>query len=246
MVIDATERSDFDAALWGYDAWNEPTHSTLWTSHWGQSLDKYSAWSSALATVLCPKTNHVMCIGSGGAVFGWSSAAFKKVSDNGWDVAQWHYYASAQDEYLVTDPLAWASASDMPLFVGEIANNAQYPHSRWIWYESMFKAKGGEALCSMTLRGTTSYPFTGTIPSDASIPPTRYDSGGAGSASGSGDVDELNDTLASIPPELIALIGGGLALSGLFIAGKYELLRLIAGVLLMALAAYQVGMFGGI
>jgi hypothetical protein len=108
-------------------------------------------------------------------------------------------------------------------------------------------ANGGEALCHMTIRGTEGYPFAGTIPADEDAAPgtsdgTKY-GGGGGASTGAGELEaDLNDALGSVPAWMTLFSGIGLALSGLFIAGRYDTLRLGAGIVLLLIAAYQ-GMY---
>ena len=171
-VITTVDDMDNASALFAFDAWNEPDHNSINTNYWGGDQEEFLDWAQYLANDLTPLTTKLVDLGTAGVadLWDWNFESFYNCTGgNGFDICHWHYYASAEDDYLVTDPLGWNASVYKPLFVGEVANNSGDLH-RWTWYEETFFANGGMALCHMVLDGTDDYPFTGEIPPHEPIP----------------------------------------------------------------------------
>ena len=92
----------------------------------------------------------------------WSQEDFDLCSGKtGFEIAHRHYYASAEDPALFTEPEQWAENSGVPLFWGELADNSVYPLTRYSFAEEEIWNAGGQAITSMVLTGTEGYPYTG-------------------------------------------------------------------------------------
>lgn len=159
-VMAHLESSD---AIFSFDVWNEPDCDTVNTQYWHGDTHAFHVWASQVANDTTPLSTHLveMGVGAGGYLCGHNEADFDAVTgDVGFDLCHCHVYGWAEDEYLITDRLSWAEDAGKPLHVGELANNSVYPLVRWGWWESTFADDGGQAFCSMVVRGTPGYPLS--------------------------------------------------------------------------------------
>jgi len=168
--IQHLDASPYTNAIFAYDVYNEPDCSPFWA----HNQIKFGTWARVIANDTRVLTTHIVDMGVCGGGdpagnFGWGFASFYNYTGGtGFDICHRHYYASAEDNYLVDDPLDWSISCGKPLLVGEVAKNymnGNYGFWRWTWYESRFKYYGGQALCTMVLTGgTTGYPYSGDYP----------------------------------------------------------------------------------
>ena len=176
-VISNVDAMNSTAALFSYDVWNEPDHLSVNKAYWAGDQLMFRRWAEGVSSDICPLTEHIVEMGTGGytGLGGlwptWSFSSFLNITGlTGFDVCHLHFYASAQADYLVTDPLNWSAAVGKPLHWGELARNDVYPLQRWSWFESKLAESGADAWCNMVLRGMEGYPFTGSIPEDLELP----------------------------------------------------------------------------
>ncbi len=165
---DVMEELEDENAIAMYDLWNEPDHdwqsANYWNSHSGKT--GFHNWATAVADDTDSASTHPRTMGVGGlgSMFGWGQSDFDLATgDVPFEIAHRHYYASAQDTYLFTDPEGWAYNAGKPLYWGELAKNDVYPLVRWTWAENTIMAAGGQAIAPMVLTGTAGYPYTGGL-----------------------------------------------------------------------------------
>lgn len=176
-VMAITDSCEESSALFSYDCWNEPDHLSVNAAHWHGDQLRFRSWAQAVSSDLCPLTEAMVEMGTGGYTGQgglwetWGLSSFLNITGlTGFDACHLHYYASVEDEYLVSDPLNWSAYVGKPLHWGELARNDVYPLQRWTWFEERLMELGADAWCNMVLRGTPGYPFTSTIPADEEPP----------------------------------------------------------------------------
>lgn len=151
-----------------YDMFNEPDHNNCNTNYWNGNKQAFSDWASAVAADTSGTTTHPRTMGVAGLgnLFGWSKEDFGLSTGNvGFEIAHRHYYASAKDSSLFSQPEEWANSYGLPLLWGELADNSVYPLIRHTFGEEAIWSAGGQAITSMVLTGTAGYPYTGgTLP----------------------------------------------------------------------------------
>lgn len=174
------DASPYTNAIFAYDVNNEPDGS----SYWAHDQVKFRTWARVIANDTTPLTTHIVDMGVGGGGdlagnFGWGLASFQNSTGlTGFDICHHHAYFSAEDDYLVRDPLHWSTVHcGKPYFQGEIGKS-YYSTSlgwvlvRWPWWEAKFLYYGGMAYCTMVLTGGTSgYPYSGDYPIGQQSPP---------------------------------------------------------------------------
>lgn len=147
-----------------YDMFNEPDHNNCNTNYWNGNKQAFSDWASAVAADTSGTTTHPRTMGVAGLgnLFGWSKEDFGLSTGNvGFEIAHRHYYASAKDSSLFSQPEEWANSYGLPLLWGELADNSVYPLIRHTFGEEAIWSAGGQAITSMVLTGTDGYPYTG-------------------------------------------------------------------------------------
>ena len=148
-----------------YDLFNEPDHNNCNANYWHGNKQAFSTWASAVADDTDGASTHprTMGVAGYGDLFNsWSQEDFDLCSGKtGFEIAHRHYYASAEDPALFTEPEQWAENSGVPLFWGELADNSVYPLTRYSFAEEEIWNAGGQAITSMVLTGTEGYPYTG-------------------------------------------------------------------------------------
>ena len=151
-----------------YDLFNEPDHNNCNANYWHGNKQAFSTWASAVAADTDGASTHPRTMGVAGLgnLFGWSKEDFGLSTGNvGFEIAHRHYYASAKDSSLFSQPEEWADAYGIPLLWGELADNSVYPLIRHTFGEQAIWNAGGQAITSMVLTGTEGYPYTGgTLP----------------------------------------------------------------------------------
>jgi len=147
-----------------YDLFNEPDHNYVNAAYWKGDKLAFNAWAVALAEATEGASTHPRTLGVAGYcdLFGWGQEDFDLATGKtGFEVAHRHFYASAQDANLYTEPEEWADADGIPLYWGELAHNGAYPLTRFDFAEQAIYAAGGQAITSMVLTGTDGYPYKG-------------------------------------------------------------------------------------
>lgn len=169
-------------ALFAWDVYNEPDHDYAYYGHWQANGDMagFHSWASNVSADLCPLTDTIVDMGTGGGVMAhWTEASWDLLTgETGFDIQHIHVYASAEDDYLVEDRLTWAMGAGKPLLIGELGRNDVYPIVRWDWFETMLLATADPkqtAWCTLSLRGTDGYPYYGDVPSPETPTPTIPD-----------------------------------------------------------------------
>ena len=151
-----------------YDMFNEPDHNNCDANYWHGNKQAFSNWASSVAEDTRDSSTHPRTMGVAGLgnLFGWSKEDFGLSTGNvGFEIAHRHYYASAKDSSLFSQPEGWADSYGLPLLWGELADNSVYPLIRHIFGEEAIWDAGGQAITSMVLTGTEGYPYTGgTLP----------------------------------------------------------------------------------
>jgi len=148
-------------ALFSIDCWNEPDSNPANTHAWNNDIDLFNSWAKSISGNITPMTNNIIDMGTAtlGNLFHWGESNFNlSTGTTGFDTVHRHYYASANDSYLVTDPIKWANDANKPYIIGELGYNKNYPEIRWIWYENQAISHGVQVIISLTLRGTNGYP----------------------------------------------------------------------------------------
>jgi len=167
-------------AILAFDVWNEPDHIKVAKSYWGSDQLKFKRWASNLSADIRPMTFHLVDMGVGGtpgySLWGWDYGSFlNSTGDTGFSLCHRHYYASAQDDYLLDAPHGWSERVGKPLIWGELANNFRYPLERWPFAEHKISANE-DTYCTMVLRGTYNYPYAGNYPvGEQTKPPSERD-----------------------------------------------------------------------
>jgi hypothetical protein len=164
------DASIYTSAIFSYDVWNEPDHSSVVKGYWHTNKALFHAWASRVANDTTVMSTHIVEMGTawlGNGLYGWTQADFNSATGTtGFDVCEYHYYASVggtSNNYLITQPVGWANAVNKPVMVSEVANNSGSLH-RYTWWETTFKANVGGAFCAMVMTGTSGYPYTGPYP----------------------------------------------------------------------------------
>ena len=160
-----TYLDDENIVAW-YDLFNEPDHNGVNEAYWHGDKVKFNTWARALASATAGASTHPRTLGVAGYsnLFGWSQSDFDlSTGKTGFEIAHRHYYASANDPKVFTEPEQWADNDNMPLYWGELANNGEYPLSRYTYGEKTIYANGGQAITSMVLTGTSDYPYKGGV-----------------------------------------------------------------------------------
>ena len=151
-----------------YDMFNEPDHNNCDANYWHGNKQAFSSWASSVAEDTKNSSTHPRTMGVAGLgnLFGWSKEDFGlSTGDVGFEIAHRHYYASAKDSSLFSQPEGWADSYGLPLLWGELADNSVYPLIRHTFGEEAIGNAGGQAITSMVLTGTEGYPYTGgTLP----------------------------------------------------------------------------------
>ncbi len=151
-----------------YDMFNEPDHNNCDANYWHGNKQAFSNWASSVAEDTKDSSTHPRTMGVAGLgnLFGWSKEDFGLSTGNvGFEIAHRHYYASAKDSSLFSQPEGWADSYGLPLLWGELADNSVYPLIRHTFGEEAIWDAGGQAITSMVLTGTEGYPYTGgTLP----------------------------------------------------------------------------------
>jgi len=167
------DASPYTNTIFSYDVWNEPDHDRVNTAYWHDNEIAFRTWARVIANDTTPMSTHIVEMGivGQGSLFHWGFADFYNSTGSiGFDVCDRHYYASAEDAYLVSDPIEWADDCGKPLVWSELANNSGYLH-RWSWFETKLVTYGSQAWCNMVLTGTSGYPYTGEYPIEPTGPP---------------------------------------------------------------------------
>ena len=170
-----------------YDMFNEPDHNNCNANYWHGDKQAFSNWASAVAEYTSGSSTHPRTMGVAGlgTLFEWSRDDFGlSTGDVGFEIAHRHYYASAKDSSLFSQPEAWADHYGLPLLWGELADNSVYPLIRHTYGEEAIWNAGGQAITSMVLTGTDGYPYTGGTLPDPDEP-----------AYGNNNNNEENDTI---------------------------------------------------
>ncbi|AGN27001.1 hypothetical protein MMINT_17090 [Candidatus Methanomassiliicoccus intestinalis Issoire-Mx1] len=170
-----------------YDMFNEPDHNNCNANYWHGDKQAFSNWASAVAEDTSGSSTHPRTMGVAGlgTLFEWSRDDFGlSTGDVGFEIAHRHYYASAKDSSLFSQPEAWADHYGLPLLWGELADNSVYPLIRHTYGEEAIWNAGGQAITSMVLTGTDGYPYTGGTLPDPDEP-----------AYGNNNNNEENDTI---------------------------------------------------
>jgi len=178
-TIQHLDASPYTNAIFAYDLYNEPDASLFWA----HNQVKFRTWARVIANDTTILTDHIvdMGVGCGGDFagnFGWGLASFQNATGwTGFDICHRHDYGSAEDDYLVRDPLHWSMVHcGKPLLTGEIGKSyyadGRWHLERWPWWETRYKYYGGQAHCSMVLLGTIGYPYSGDYPIGQTAPPT--------------------------------------------------------------------------
>lgn len=167
-ATDVMEELEEEDSIAMYDLFNEPDHDWQYSNYWNTHGDEagFQTWASKVANDTDSVSTHPRTMGVGGlgGFFEWGYEDFMKCTGSpGFEIAHRHYYASAQDTYLFTDPEAWSYNAGKPLYWGELAKNDVYPLVRWTWAENTIMAAGGQAIAPMVLTGTSGYPYTGGL-----------------------------------------------------------------------------------
>ena len=148
-----------------YDLFNEPDHNNCNMYYWHDNKNAFFDWACSVAEDTSEASSHPRTLGVAGygELFdAWSQEDFDLCSGKtGFEIAHRHYYASAEDPTLFSDPENWAEASGVPLFWGELADNSVYPLIRHTYGEEAIWNAGGQAITSMVLTGTEGYPYEG-------------------------------------------------------------------------------------
>ena len=156
------------SSLGWYDLFNEPDHDKVNQNYWHNDKAAFNTWARAVAVGTINVTAHprTMGVAGFGTMFGWGQEDFNLATGNtGFEIAHRHYYGSSSDKYLFSEPEQWARNCGVPLFWGELANNADYPLERWTFGEQAIFESGGQAVTAMVLNGTPEYPYMGsTLP----------------------------------------------------------------------------------
>ena len=151
-----------------YDMFNEPDHNNCNTNYWQGNKQAFSNWASSVAEDTKNISTHPRTMGVAGlgTLFGWSKEDFALATGEvGFEIAHRHYYASARDTNLFSEPEEWSRSYGLPLLWGELADNSVYPLIRHTHGEQAIWNAGGQAITSMVLTGTSGYPYTGgTLP----------------------------------------------------------------------------------
>ncbi|TQS81021.1 hypothetical protein A3207_06760 [Candidatus Methanomassiliicoccus intestinalis] len=166
---------------------NEPDHNNCNANYWHGDKQAFSNWASAVAEDTSGSSTHPRTMGVAGlgTLFEWSRDDFGlSTGDVGFEIAHRHYYASAKDSSLFSQPEAWADHYGLPLLWGELADNSVYPLIRHTYGEEAIWNAGGQAITSMVLTGTDGYPYTGGTLPDPDEP-----------AYGNNNNNEENDTI---------------------------------------------------
>ena len=156
-----------------YDMFNEPDHNNCNANYWHGDKQAFSNWASAVAEDTSGSSTHPRTMGVAGlgTLFEWSRDDFGlSTGDVGFEIAHRHYYASAKDSSLFSQPEAWADHYGLPLLWGELADNSVYPLIRHTYGEEAIWNAGGQAITSMVLTGTDGYPYTGGTLTDPDEP----------------------------------------------------------------------------
>ncbi len=186
----ARYNNDPRIAMW--DLWNEPDvwNNAYWTSIGG--ILGFRNWASTYIADVKPwGSNHLMNMGIGGFTlfpgipsFGWQYYFYMN-DIPGLDVGSNHYYATAQDQYLIDWPTAWHAGLNKPNFEGEFGYNAAsnlLGYGYWPWYAQQSRASGWAAIATMVFLNDgvgpyADYPYTGALPAypsgNSTSPPTR-------------------------------------------------------------------------
>ena len=171
-----------------YDMFNEPDHNNCNANYWHGDKQAFSNWASAVAEDTSGSSTHPRTLGVAGygdLFSSWSQEDFDlSTGDVGFEIAHRHYYASAKDSSLFSQPEAWADHYGLPLLWGELADNSVYPLIRHTYGEEAIWNAGGQAITSMVLTGTDGYPYTGGTLPDPDEP-----------AYGNNNNNEENDTI---------------------------------------------------
>ncbi len=171
-----------------YDMFNEPDHNNCNANYWHGDKQAFSNWASAVAEDTNNVSTHPRTLGVAGygdLFSSWSQEDFDlSTGDVGFEIAHRHYYASAKDSSLFSQPEAWADHYGLPLLWGELADNSVYPLIRHTYGEEAIWNAGGQAITSMVLTGTDGYPYTGGTLPDPDEP-----------AYGNNNNNEENDTI---------------------------------------------------
>ena len=155
-----------------YDMFNEPDHNNCNANYWHGDKQAFSNWASAVAEDTSGSSTHPRTMGVAGlgTLFEWSRDDFGlSTGDVGFEIAHRHYYASAKDSSLFSQPEAWADHYGLPLLWGELADNSVYPLIRHTYGEEAIWNAGGQAITSMVLTGTDGYPYAGDTIESASV-----------------------------------------------------------------------------
>jgi hypothetical protein len=248
QVINCTENSTHHQAIFAFDAWNEPDHDQINAGYWLDDELLFRGWAENISSRLCPITTHIVDMGVAGqgTFFNWGYGHFLNATGlTGFDICHRHYYASAEDTYLATDPLNWSATVGKPLFWGELANSATYPLIRWTTFEAKLTANGGEAWANMVLRGSGDYPFIGVVPGDeepagTETGPETYPQPDGGGGGGGGDDIPIVTELESVPLQYFAVAGGLLIAAAIFTT-KHPKLLFILGAVLLGYALFEGG-----
>ena len=156
-----------------YDMFNEPDHNNCDANYWHGNKQAFSNWASSVAEDTSGTSTHPRTMGIAGLgnLFGWSKEDFGLSTGNvGFEIAHRHYYASAKDSSLFSQPEEWSDSYGLPLLWGELADNSVYPLIRHTFGEAEIWKAGGQAITSMVLTGTAGYPYTGGILPDPEEP----------------------------------------------------------------------------
>lgn len=156
-----------------YDMFNEPDHNNCNANYWHGDKQAFSNWASAVAEDTNNVSTHPRTLGVAGygdLFSSWSQEDFDlSTGDVGFEIAHRHYYASAKDSSLFSQPEAWADHYGLPLLWGELADNSVYPLIRHTYGEEAIWNAGGQAITSMVLTGTDGYPYAGDTIESASV-----------------------------------------------------------------------------
>lgn len=165
-------------AMW--DLWNEPevNNDVYWASVGG--ITGFRAWATTLISAVKPySSNHLLTMGTCGWTlfpgipgFGWEYYFFFNDMP-GLDVASNHYYATAQDQYLVTWQTDWHKGLNIPEFQGEFGYGAsggnQLGYGYWPWFAQHTMAAGWSVATMVFLNDGVGpyadYPYLGSLPS---------------------------------------------------------------------------------
>jgi hypothetical protein len=165
-------------AMW--DLWNEPdvNNDVYWASVGG--IAAFRAWATTLISDVKPySSNHLLTMGMCDwtifpglpTSFGWEWYFFFNDMP-GLDVGSNHYYASAEDLYLISWQTAWHQALNIPEFQGEFgygkSGGNPLGYGYWPWFAQNAMAQGWSLATMVFLDDGVGpyadYPYLGALP----------------------------------------------------------------------------------